>query len=439
MSWFVPEGRGAFEAFVKAFSLFDPVRLFMLKRIALLLVWLLFGGSGSCFALGPEEVLVVANREMKGSVALARYYMEKRAIPASHLLTLSLTLDETMPRLEYDDVLVKSVLASLAGLQAKPRIAAIVLIYGVPLKVAPPLPDLNVLSRIRELRERQKVLRKQGDSQDQDVKSHKKDVRQRVIQLLNTNQRAAVDSELSLAQAGKYDLDGWIKNPYYLGFQGQVTAIRKNQVLLVCRLDGPDVETVYRIIDDSLWAEEKGLEGRAYFDARWPEPDGPEGLRGYRRYDDSLHRAAAIAAQRLDVVLDAGEDLFAVKACPDAALYCGWYSLGKYIDSFGWKKGAIGYHIASSECTTLRRKESSVWCKRMLEKGVAATIGPVYEPYVQGFPVPHLFFRNILEGYMSLGESYLVALPYLSWQMVLIGDPLYQPFKPAELFASPQA
>jgi hypothetical protein len=69
----------------------------------------------------------------------------------------------------------------------------------------------------------------------------------------------------------------------------------------------------------------------------------------------------------------------------------------------------------------------------MLEKGVAATIGPVYEPYVQGFPVPHVFFGELLEGYMSLGESYLVSLPYLSWQMVLVGDPLYQPFSPVEV------
>lgn len=56
----------------------------------------------------------------------------------------------------------------------------------------------------------------------------------------------------------------------------------------------------------------------------------------------------------------------------------------------------------------------------MLEKGVAATVGPVYEPYVQGFPLPELFFSRLAEGYMSLGESYLVSLPYLSWQIILI-------------------
>jgi len=116
--------------------------------------------------------------------------------------------------------------------------------------------------------------------------------------------------------------------------------------------------------------------------------------------------------------------------CPESALYCGWYSLSRYVDAFTWVRGAIGYHIASGECTTLKRPESQVWCKRMLERGIAATIGPVNEPYVQAFPLPELFFPLLTEGYLSLGETYLITLPFLSWQMVLIGDPLYQPFQP---------
>ena len=65
----------------------------------------------------------------------------------------------------------------------------------------------------------------------------------------------------------------------------------------------------------------------------------------------------------------------------------------------------------------------------MIEKGIAATIGPVAEPYVQGFPLPEIFFTLLTDGYYTLAESYLVALPFLSWKMVLIGDPLYRPFK----------
>ena len=376
----------------------------------------------------------MANKDMEGSVELAKYYMEKRGIPGAHLLSLSLTNNETMARQEYDDVLAQGVLKKLEKLKRKHkhRIDAIVLIYGVPLKVAPSSPGYDALDRIREHRENQNAIIDNGENSDSNVRVKKKELRQKIRELLNTNQRAAVDSELSLVKVERYDLDGWIKNPFYVGFQGQDGAISTNQVLLVCRLDGPDVETVYRVIDDSLWAEGNGLDGRAYFDARWPEPAEIEGMGGYAIYDYSLHKAAEIAKQRMEVVLDETAGLFPEKACPEAAVYSGWYSLGEYIDSFEWKKGAIAYHIASSECSTLRKKESTVWCVKMLEKGVAATIGPVYEPYVQGFPVPHVFFNQLLEGYMSLGEAYLVSLPYLSWQMVLVGDPLYQPFRPVE-------
>lgn len=363
--------------------------------ILLLLSLILDATPGFC--LQPGEVMVVSNREVAGSVALGLYYMQKRKIPQRNFLSLSLSADETMSRDEYDQILKKHVLAFIKNLRPVQRIAAIVLIYGVPLKVAPPVPDKAAVQNI--------------DNQ------------------VNINMRAAVDSELALVLAGQYELDGWQKNPYFLGFNHKNNPLKKDQVLLVSRLDGPDTATVYRIINDSLQTEKKGLSGKAYFDARWPVNKEGEPS-GYTIYDASIHDAAAIVAKRIPVVFDANQQLFPIKSCPDAALYCGWYSLGKYVDSFTWKRGAIGYHIASSECATLKDQNSSLWCLKMLEKGVAATIGPVYEPYVQGFPLPELFFGKLIEGYLSLGQSYLVSLPYLSWHMVLVGDPLYQPFTP---------
>ena len=367
------------------------------------------------FCLQPEEVLVVANSRMAGSVDLAHYYMDQRAIPKTNFLQLSLTLEETMTREEYDRTLKKKVLETLQRLRSKNRIAAIVVMYGVPLKVAPPAPDWEDLDRIRRLGENKEM--------------SKEEVVKEIDSLRKTNMRAAVDSELALVQAGEYALESWIKNPYFLGFQEEALPLKKNQVLLVSRLDGPDTATVYRIINDSLQTEKNGLHGKAYFDARWAKAESDK-LTGYALYDQSIHKAAAAVEKRMPVVVDAEGELFTEKSCPDAALYCGWYSLGKYIDSFTWQKGAIGYHIASAECASLRDQKRQLWCPKMLEKGVAATVGPVYEPYVQGFPLPELFFGHLVEGYMSLGESYLVSLPFLSWQMVLLGDPLYQPFAP---------
>ena len=198
--------------------------------------------------------------------------------------------------------------------------------------------------------------------------------------------------------------------------------MKKDQVLLVSRLDGPDTATVYRIINDSLLAEKNGLQGKAYFDARWPM-NKKNNLSGYKLYDQSIHKAAEAVKKRMQVIVDEQDGLFPEKSCPDAALYCGWYSLASYVDSFTWQKGAIGYHIASAECASLKDTKRPLWCLKMLEKGVAATIGPVYEPYVQGFPLPEIFFSYLVEGYMSLGES----LSDLFAFFVLADDPYWRP------------
>jgi uncharacterized protein (TIGR03790 family) len=184
------------------------------------------------------------------------------------------------------------------------------------------------------------------------------------------------------------------------------------------------------MIDDTLSAEKKGLQGTAYFDARWSEPEKRQ-TSGYAFYDQSIHRAASLFKQRniMPVVLNDKQALFQPGDCPDAAIYCGWYSLKKYIDAFEWKPGAIGYHIASFECATLKEHDSHVWCKKMIEKGVVATLGPVAEPYVEAFPPPEIFFNLLIDGRLTLVECFAASNPLLSWKMVLIGDPLYRPFK----------
>jgi uncharacterized protein (TIGR03790 family) len=131
----------------------------------------------------------------------------------------------------------------------------------------------------------------------------------------------------------------------------------------------------------------------------------------------------------LRVVLNDSKALFQAGDCPDAALYCGWHSLARYVDAFAWRPGTLGYHLASAECRTLKQKGSQVWCKRMIEDGVSATLGPVAEPHVQAFPVPEIFFGLLIGGNLPLVECYAASTPYLSWQMVLLGDPLHRPFR----------
>ena len=60
---------------------------------------------------------------------------------------------------------------------------------------------------------------------------------------------------------------------------------------------------------------------------------------------------------------------------------------------------------------------------------MAATLGPVSEPYLIAFPLPDDFFPLLMTGKQSLLEVYFRTVPHLSWQMILIGDPLYTPFR----------
>jgi uncharacterized protein (TIGR03790 family) len=190
------------------------------------------------------------------------------------------------------------------------------------------------------------------------------------------------------------------------------------------------------MIDDSLKVEKAGgLQGRACFDARYAPLEkktkkGNDEPNIYEIYDQALYKAADLIRKTgvLTVTINDKPELFQPGECPDAALYSGWYSLGKYVDAFAWRPGAVGYHIASGECTTLKKKGSQVWCKRMIEEGVAATLGPVDEPFLSAFPPPDLFFNLLIKGNWTLAECYALSQPFWSWKMVLIGDPLYRPF-----------
>ena len=407
---------------------------------------IIFWKLPSCWGLTPENVVVVANKMAWQSVELAKYYMEKRNIPSNNLIILKAPSEEECSREGYEKYIASPVRAFLKENDPEGvKFHCLVTLYGIPLRVRPPeltskekkeLSELqkqynSLLDQINKL-EQQKNDQRLKDLKEEEVKTKRQiDITRKVFQ------GAAVDSELALVREDHYPLEGWLSNKYFLGFRGKEIKNMPQKVILVSRLDGPSEEIVRRIIDDSLNTENDGLHGKAYFDARWPDPGdkpaSPSGkeVTGYAFYDKAIHNAAHLVekSQRMSVVLDSQEALFQPGQCPDAALYCGWYSLAHYVDAFTWVRGAVGYHIASAECSTLKNKRSQVWCKMMLEKGVAATLGPVAEPYIQAFPLPDLFFPLLVEGGLTLAECYALSNPYWSWQMVLIGDPLYRPFK----------
>ncbi|MEW6426792.1 MAG: TIGR03790 family protein [Thermodesulfobacteriota bacterium] len=341
--------------------------------------------SGEAAAASGDRVQVVYNRNMPESRELALHYLAARRLPATDLITLATSDREEIAYAEFDRTIFSPIARRLNGLPAADGPIILVLMYGVPLKTGP-LPVAG---------------EKEKDAMT----------------------AASVDSELSLVFQETFERRRWLPNPWFAGRDRERDRERlRRQVVLVSRLDGPDPATVRRLIDDARRVEEKGLAGTVCIDAR-----GMRGDSAYDRFDAGLRSLAAALRRQtsLPVVLDVSAEL--MPTCPEPALYCGWYGLGRYQGDFRWRQGAVAYHVASGEAVTLRRRDSKVWCKRLLEEGVAATVGPVAEPYLQSFPLPEIFFPLLLSG-TTLVEAYYRSLPFLSWRQVLVGDPLYRPF-----------
>jgi uncharacterized protein (TIGR03790 family) len=250
------------------------------------------------------------------------------------------------------------------------------------------------------------------------------------LELLQRNESyASFDSELSMILLPEYPLLRWQSNFLHYAFDALAA---KPPVMMVARLAAPSLDRAEQLFRQAIEVEKQGLTGKVYLDARGMgyNPDGDK--RGsYGSFDQSLRDLAERLQEHteLEVVLNNEAALFQPGDCPDAALYCGWYSLGRYVDAFDWVPGAVGYHLASMEAQYLRKPGNTVWCNAMLEDGVTATTGPVAEPYLAAFPLPDDFFPMLLTGRYTLAETYYRTKPYNSWVMVLVGDPLYNPFK----------
>jgi hypothetical protein len=63
----------------------------------------------------------------------------------------------------------------------------------------------------------------------------------------------------------------------------------------------------------------------------------------------------------------------------------------------------------------------------LLTKGAAASLGNVYEPYLQFTSHLDMFNDRLLHGF-TFAESAYMSTRAVSWMSVMVGDPLYRPF-----------
>jgi uncharacterized protein (TIGR03790 family) len=384
-------------------------------------------------ALEPEEILLVVNTDCAPSMRLARYYCEKRGVPSGNIIPLSLgaRLGDSISRADYEKRIAGPIRRTFATRQDLGRIQCLLTTYGVPFKVGrrEPLSGFDAqLEQLRRLLQEQKdalaELETKGETKSlswQGRQLRLAEIQTDIDRIEGKETDASVDSELSLLLCGSYELYRW--QPNLLRRPGPHPV----KTLMVSRLDGPGYDIARGLIDKALAAEAKSLAGLACVDSR-----GLKSKDTYGYYDQSLRDLAVLTRQQttLSVQEEQTGALFGPGSCPQTALYCGWYSVGKYVDAFDFVDGAVGFHIASFEAARLRDPNSPQWCPAMLRDGITATLGPVNEPYLHAFPEPKAFFGALFEG-CCLVEAYYFTLPLNSWQMVLIGDPLYRPFRAA--------
>jgi uncharacterized protein (TIGR03790 family) len=428
-----------------------PYRCFLVAGF----LFLAFVKPAPILALGPDDVYIVVNKNVPDSQVIADHYCAKRRVPADHVLALDLPKGEDISRTDFDAQLAAPLREWLG--ERRDQAKVLLTVYGVPLRVGGQLPTLAESAEIEKIRQEIAPIQREQKQLDQKIKGlepkaknapqseaarelalarrQKQEVdnqlrsrEERRKRMSYEESHAAVDSELSLLWHEKHELRRFMVNP--LNFQ-ITPEERESQppMLMTCRLDGPNVELVKRLIDQAVETEAKGLDGKVYVDARGLKYTPPDGY-AYGGYDESMREMAALLEQegKLTVTLNDKPELFASGECTDCAMYCGWYSVGNYVDCCRFVPGAIAWHLASFEAVSLRDPKSKQWCKNLLVDGAAATLGPVAEPYAVGFPKPAEFFGSLATGKYTLVEAYWRTETFTSWMMVLVGDPLYNPY-----------
>ena len=356
------------------------------------------------------RVVILANSREPESVSLAEFYAEKRGVPRANIIALPLPEAESITWREFIDQIytplqdelyqrgwLEGTATSLLDKLGRKRygfsghhLSYLVLCRGVPLRIYndPTLLEAKAGTKINPQ--------------------------------FNKNE-AAVDAELSLLAQSGYEITGLISNPLFAN--ERPSALDAETVVKVTRLDGPTAQSARHLVTAALEAESRGLLGRYYIDTIGPHPDGDQWLESAQQqlqglgFDGDTERTSATlnAAVRFDAPV----------------LYFGWYAGDLNgplaVAGFIFPPGAVALHIHSFSAQTLRSVTQG-WSGPLVARGVTATVGNVFEPFLPFTHRPNLLLRALSQG-KNFGDAVYYALPALSWQAVAIGDPLYRPFK----------
>ncbi len=338
----------------------------------------------------PENVLIIVNDSSALSRSVAEYYARKRSIPEGNVCRIRVSPAEEIERDDYNGRVAKPVAACLTKRQLRETISYLVTTAGVPLRIR----GAGGLS---------------GDV-------------------------AAVDSELTLLYTDmlgrRHKFEGSVPNPMF-GHLDRATFNHKDfPIYLVTRLAGYDFADIRGLVDRSLAAKNQGK-----FVLDMKDGDDAQG-------DDWLRAAARkLPADRV-VLEDTTRVLYDQS---DVIGYAAWGSNDKNrhrrLLNFHWLPGAIMTEYVSTNARTFERPPDTWTIGRWddprtffagapqtligdyIHEGVAGASGHVAEPYLTFTPRPDYLFPAYFQG-RNLADSYYLSIPALSWQNIVVGDPL---------------
>ena len=340
-------------------------------------------------AQGPANVLLVINDNSPLSRSIGEYYARRRAVPMKNICRLHTAAEEDVARAVYGREIATPIAGCLRSQGLAEEILYIVTTAGVPLRISG----------------------SEGMGGDQ----------------------ASVDSELTLLyqdlRGATHRIAGSIANPFFSKRDAKF-AHPQFPIYLVTRLAAYDFEGVKAIIDRARMTANRG---KFVIDLKsLTDTDGNAWLRD-----------AALLLPKERVIFD--ETSAVLYGQTDVIGYAGWGSNDtnrhKRFLGFKWLPGAIATEFVSSDGRTFKRppdnwnisdwKSPGLWfagspqsmTADFLLEGATGASGHVFEPYLNMTPRPEYLLPAYYHG-RNLAESYYVSLPVLSWQNIVVGDPL---------------
>jgi len=376
-----------------------------LSTVGLFTGLLLFGGNKHAAAQSGANVLVVVNDASETSRTIAEYYARKRAVPATNICHITTSTEDTIERLDFDRQVQGPTGRCIAAMSGQDRILYIVLTKGVPIRI-------------------------QGTSSGRE------------------GTVSSVDSELTLLYRRQLGVNtpiaGPLPNPYFaanlpVNEHARPFTHERADIFLVTRLDGFTVEDVLGLVDRSVASQK---EGRILLDSRasW-QASGNTWLKTAAETLKSIGLGDRVELDESSRVLKNGESVL------------GYYSWGSNDPAIKDRNlnhhfvpGALAAMFVSSDARTFKEPPAS-WTLGetnnpqtyyagtpqsltgdLIRAGVTGTAGHVAEPFLDATIRPDILFPAYVTG-ANLAEAFYQAMPYLSWQTIVIGDPLCAPFR----------